>query len=69
MDLRELPVLAEEKTKVVHANPQDDATVYLYFKDDITAGDGAKHDVFEGKAAMDWAVSRDCFEYLQSERG
>lgn len=56
--------LAEGKTKIVRANLADSSTVYLYFKDDITAGDGLKHDVFDGKAALDWAVSRDCFEYL-----
>jgi phosphoribosylaminoimidazole-succinocarboxamide synthase len=36
----------------------------MVFKDDITAGDGVKHDILEGKAAMDWAVNRDIFEYL-----
>ena len=66
MDRSGLPTLAEGKTKVVHANPDDDATVYLYFKDDITAGDGAKRDSFAGKGALDWAISRDCFEYLES---
>lgn len=57
-------VLGEGKTKIVQTNPNDPETVFLYFKDDITAGDGAKHDVFEGKAALDWAVSRDCFALL-----
>ena len=61
-------IIAEGKTKIVKTNPKDPATVLLYFKDDITAGDGAKHDVFEGKAVLDWAVSRDCFELL-SRRG
>jgi phosphoribosylaminoimidazole-succinocarboxamide synthase len=59
-----LDVIGEGKTKIVKTNPSDPATVFLYFKDDITAGDGAKHDVFEGKAVLDWAVSRDCFELL-----
>lgn len=68
MSIAELPPLAEGKTKVVKANPDDPKTVFLYFKDDITAGDGARHDVFAGKAALDWAVSRDCFELL-SRRG
>jgi phosphoribosylaminoimidazole-succinocarboxamide synthase len=61
-------VIGEGKTKIVKTNPNDPATVFLYFKNDITAGDGAKHDVFEGKAVLDWAVSRDCFELL-SQRG
>ena len=61
-------VIGEGKTKIVKTNPNDPSTVFLHFKDDITAGDGAKHDVFEGKAVLDWAVSRDCFELL-SRRG
>ncbi len=65
---RNTVVIGEGKTKIVKTNPNDPATVFLYFKDDITAGDGAKHDVFEGKAVLDWAVSRDCFELL-SRRG
>ena len=32
MTFAELPILAEGKTKIVHPNPDDDATVYLYFK-------------------------------------
>jgi len=65
MERTDLPLIAEGKTKIVYANPEDESTVYLCFKDDITAGDGAKRDVFPGKAAIDWSISRDCFEYLQ----
>lgn len=65
---RNAVVIAEGKTKVVKTNPDDPTTVFLHFKNDITAGDGAKHDVFEGKAVLDWAVSRDSFELL-SRRG
>ncbi len=36
----------------------------MHFKDDITAGDGVKHDVIEGKALIDWKVNRDIFEFL-----
>ena len=64
MNFETLPRIAEGKTKIVFANPEDQRTVYLYFKDDITAGDGVKHDVLEGKAVLDWRVNRDCFEYL-----
>ena len=64
MRISDLPVLAEGKTKVVHADPEAEASVLLFFKDTITAGDGAMHDRFPGKAAIDWAISRDCFEYL-----
>ena len=55
---------AEGKTKVIYENPEEPNTVFMYFKDDITAGDGAKHDVIEGKALLDWKVNRDIFEYL-----
>lgn len=56
--------LAEGKTKIIYENPQDPKTVYMLFKDDITAGDGVKHDVIEGKALIDWQTNRDIFEYL-----
>ena len=36
----------------------------MYFKNDITAGDGLKHDIIEGKAVIDWQINRDVFEYL-----
>ena len=62
--LDHLPRVAEGKTKIVYENPEDERTVYLYFKDDITADDGLKHDVIRGKAIVDWQVNRDCFEYL-----
>ena len=64
MKIDNLPRIAEGKTKVVYQNPEDENTVYLLFKDDITAGDGLKHDVIQGKAILDWQVNRDCFEYL-----
>lgn len=64
IDIGGLPKIAEGKTKIIYANPQDDKTVYMVFKDDITAGDGVKHDVIEGKALLDWKVNRDIFEYL-----
>lgn len=64
VELDELPRIAEGKTKIVYANPEDENSVYLFFKDDITAGDGLKHDVIRGKAVLDWRVNRDCFEYL-----
>lgn len=59
--------LAEGKTKVVfkHATKKD--LVVLFFKDDITAGDGAKHDVLPGKGYCDWETTRNCFELLNSK--
>jgi phosphoribosylaminoimidazole-succinocarboxamide synthase len=66
IDFRALDTIAEGKTKIIYANPGNPKTVYMVFKDDITAGDGAKHDVIEGKAAVDWSTNRDIFEYLNS---
>jgi phosphoribosylaminoimidazole-succinocarboxamide synthase len=63
-DIHSMAKIAEGKTKIVYANPDDPGTVYLYFKDNITAGDGLKHDRIKGKAALDWQVNRDIFEYL-----
>lgn len=54
----------EGKTKIIYENPEDSKTVYMIFKDDITAGDGAKHDIIEGKALIDWQTNCDIFEYL-----
>jgi phosphoribosylaminoimidazole-succinocarboxamide synthase len=62
--LHTLTKLAEGKTKIIYENPADPSTVYMVFKDDITAGDGLKHDVIEGKALIDWRTNRDIFEYL-----
>ena len=56
--------MAEGKTKIIYRNPEDEKTVYMVFKDDITAGDGVKHDVIEGKALVDWKTNRDAFELL-----
>jgi phosphoribosylaminoimidazole-succinocarboxamide synthase len=59
-----LKKLAEGKTKIIYENPEDPKTVYMFFKDDITAGDGVKHDIIKGKALVDWKTNRDIFELL-----
>jgi len=64
LDYHSLTKLAEGKTKIIYENPGDPKTVYMVFKDDITAGDGLKHDVIEGKAKVDWQINRDIFELL-----
>jgi phosphoribosylaminoimidazole-succinocarboxamide synthase len=64
IDLDALTKLAEGKTKIIYENPADPSTVHMVFKDDITAGDGVKHDIIEGKALIDWQTNRDIFEYL-----
>ncbi len=64
MDFNNLKKVAEGKTKIIYENPDDSKTVFMVFKDDITAGDGVKHDILEGKALLDWQTNRDIFEYL-----
>ena len=64
IDFGSLKKVAEGKTKVIYENPEDPKTVYMVFKDDITAGDGVKHDIIQGKALVDWKTNRDIFELL-----
>jgi phosphoribosylaminoimidazole-succinocarboxamide synthase len=64
IDFGSLKKLGEGKTKIVYENPEDAKTVYMVFKDDITAGDGVKHDIIQGKALVDWKTNRDIFELL-----
>ncbi len=63
-DFNKLDKIIEGKTKIIYAHPDDPTLVYMVFKDDITAGDGVKHDVLEGKAVLDWQTNRDIYEYL-----
>lgn len=64
MDFSKHEKIIEGKTKIIYANPADPDTVFMSFKDDITAGDGAKHDIIEGKAKIDWRTNKDIYEYL-----
>jgi len=64
LDFDSLEKLAEGKTKIIYANPADAKTVYMKFKDDITAGDGVKRDVIAGKALVDWQTNTDIFTLL-----
>lgn len=64
VDFSSLKKIAEGKTKIIYENPEDQKTAYMVFKDDITAGDGVKHDIIQGKALVDWKTNRDIFELL-----
>ena len=64
IDFNNLKKLAEGKTKIIYENPENPKTVFMAFKDDITAGDGVKHDIIEGKAFVDWKTNKDIFEFL-----
>ncbi|MHA1786212.1 MAG: phosphoribosylaminoimidazolesuccinocarboxamide synthase [Candidatus Helarchaeota archaeon] len=58
--------IAEGKTKIVYEsdNPNE---VILEFKDDITAGDGLKHDVLKDKGHINCAISSKIFQVLENE--
>lgn len=57
--------LAEGKTKIVYESPNENEVI-LEFKDDITAGDGLKHDVISGKGYLNCAISAKVFEVLEN---
>lgn len=59
-------LLAEGKTKIVWDMGQGD--VLIESKDDITAGDGASHDLLEGKAVTATATTCNVFELLDAHR-
>lgn len=54
----------EGKTKII--TDAGDGTVLIRSKDDITAGDGAKHDVIQGKAASSTTTTCNIFRLLDS---
>ncbi|MBI3273643.1 MAG: AIR carboxylase family protein [Candidatus Colwellbacteria bacterium] len=59
-------VLSEGKTKIIRLLPNDDKLVILEAKDDITAGDGAKHDVIANKAKLATRTTSNIFRLLKS---
>ncbi len=54
--------LAEGKTKIIY--DLGDGTVHIVSKDDITAGDGEKHDIIKGKAGLATRTTANVFELL-----
>ncbi len=59
-------ILAEGKTKVIGQSPTNPNQVIIVSKDDITAGDGAKHDLLSGKAAMATLTTCNNFRLLKA---
>ena len=57
--------LAEGKTKIIWPDTSDPDAVIIESKSDITAGDGAQHDILAGKAA--WSTQTTCrvFELIR----
>jgi phosphoribosylaminoimidazole-succinocarboxamide synthase len=56
-------MITEGKTKIVEE--AGNGEVLVRSKDDITAGDGAKHDVLDGKAAASTRTTSNIFELLE----
>jgi phosphoribosylaminoimidazole-succinocarboxamide synthase len=54
----------EGKAKVVYEGDEPD-TLILHFKDDLTAFDGKKHDVREGKGRLNCAITSRIFEAME----
>ncbi|GCF11791.1 phosphoribosylaminoimidazolesuccinocarboxamide synthase [Dictyobacter arantiisoli] len=58
------PLLTEGKTKKIYAYPGDDSLVYLAGKDQITAGDGARHNEIAGKSRLSTITTANVFRLL-----
>lgn len=59
--------LAEGKTKIIYDVPGDETLAVMEHKDAITAGDGARRHVLQGKATASCRTMDNCFRAL--ERG
>ncbi len=60
--------LAEGKTKVVYAHPDDPSLVILAHKDAISAGDGARRNIIEGKGALSGRTAANVFALLEAKQ-
>jgi len=60
-----MELIQRGKVKSIYDN--QDGTVRIEFRDDITAGDGAKHDLLEGKGSLSNAINEIFFKKLKSE--
>jgi len=61
------PLLAEGKTKVIYAHPQDVSLAYMVNKDQITAGDGARRNELAGKSRWSTITTANVFRLLNDE--
>ncbi len=59
--------LAEGKTKIIYAHPDDKSLVVLLHKDGITAGDGARRSEIAGKGAIAGRTAANVLAYLGRE--
>lgn len=61
------PLLAEGKTKLIYADPDDSSLVYMVSKDQITAGDGARRSEIAGKSRWSTVTTANVFHLLNDE--
>lgn len=57
-------LIAEGKTKQIYAHPSDADLAIIVSKDDITAGDGARHNVIAGKGLISGRTTANNFALL-----
>jgi phosphoribosylaminoimidazole-succinocarboxamide synthase len=62
----ELLLITEGKTKKIASVPVDPSFCWVISKDDVTAGDGAKHDVIPGKGALATTTTCNVFKLLKA---
>jgi phosphoribosylaminoimidazole-succinocarboxamide synthase len=58
------PKLAEGKTKIIYAHPDDPALAIMLHKDNISAGDGARRNTIAGKGALSGRTAANVFTRL-----
>jgi phosphoribosylaminoimidazole-succinocarboxamide synthase len=56
--------LAEGKTKIIYAHPDDPRLAIMVQKDAISAGDGARRNMIEGKGALSGRTAANVFTFL-----
>ena len=56
--------IAEGKTKILYADPNDAGLALMVQKDSISAGDGARRNVIAGKGALSGRTAANIFRLL-----
>src|SRR5687768_6633484 len=59
--------LAEGKTKMIYAHPEDGRLAVMVHKDSISAGDGARRNVIDGKGSLSGRTTANIFRLLARE--
>lgn len=70
MTVTEIPYgekIAEGKTKIIYGVADAPDLAYMVHKDAITAGDGARRDVIEGKGELSCRTTSAIFRYLEDQ--